>query len=258
MWELWCPSRTRAQGGNSAREATTERSEFGMYRAVEAEKCSAWEDRCFVDITPRVCNVSSAWTSLRTVGSLSQGAMIPMCEFGRRMPRRRCVGSRKGLVLIMIDKPSKRQEEKLDYQNSLKKKYAAFPEIRKIARWDVLSVFDDVDIATCRRYWRRWKIKRRTERRRISPCLMKCSSFRIWFVKQTRKTTEGNMDATLLASSDCLASSWLAPGPWRSFMRTPATSNNTFSVSSSTSSSMSGDSSKASSVSADVKLNYSL
>lgn len=60
--------------------------------------------------------------------------MIPMCEFGRRMPRRRCVGSRKGFVLIMIDKPSKRQEEKLDYQNSLKKKYAAFPEIRKIAR----------------------------------------------------------------------------------------------------------------------------
>lgn len=33
-----------------------------------------------------------------------------------------------------VDKPSKRQEEKLDYQNSLKKKYAAFPEIRKIAR----------------------------------------------------------------------------------------------------------------------------
>lgn len=34
----------------------------------------------------------------------------------------------------MIDKPTKREEAKLEYMDSLKKKYAAFPEIRKIAR----------------------------------------------------------------------------------------------------------------------------
>ena len=33
-----------------------------------------------------------------------------------------------------VDKPTKREEEKLDYYESLKKKYASFPEIRKISR----------------------------------------------------------------------------------------------------------------------------
>ena len=33
-----------------------------------------------------------------------------------------------------IDKPTKREESKLDYMESLKKKYSAFPEVRKISR----------------------------------------------------------------------------------------------------------------------------
>lgn len=169
------------------------------------------------------------------------------------MPRHRCVGSRN--EVWPTDKPSKRQEEKLDYQNSLKKKYAAFPEIRKIARYASVAPLTHIDIDTCRRYWRRWRTRRRTEKRRTSRCSTKCSSFRDEFVKQTRKETEGNFAATWLASLAWFASSLSVPGPCRSAMRTPATSNNTLSVSSSASSCISGESSKASSVSDDVKLN---
>ena len=40
-------------------------------------------------------------------------------------------GSRKGLI---VDKPTYREESKLEYMDSLKRKYASFPEISRIAR----------------------------------------------------------------------------------------------------------------------------
>lgn len=35
---------------------------------------------------------------------------------------------------VSPDKPTRREEQKLEYMNSLKRKYAAFPEISRIAR----------------------------------------------------------------------------------------------------------------------------
>ena len=57
--------------------------------------------------------------------------MIRIFVFGRRRHRRRFVGEERA---FHPDKPTRREEQKLEYMDSLKRKYAAFPEISRIAR----------------------------------------------------------------------------------------------------------------------------
>lgn len=138
--------------------------------------------------------------------SFFQGATIPMFVFGRLMLRHRCVNS--GKRIHSVDKPSKRQEEKLDYQNSLKKKYAAFPEIRKIARQESYGVQFMSRHRHLPKVLKKMKDKEENRKKKDKPVFNEMQQFQNEFVKQTRKTTEGSIDPILAASLAWVSSSW--------------------------------------------------
>ena len=81
--------------------------------------------------TRDVCRGSSASTSPLTGVSCSREVTTRIFVFGRRRRRRRFVGEERA---FHPDKPTRREEQKLEYMDSLKRKYAAFPEISRIAR----------------------------------------------------------------------------------------------------------------------------